>query len=740
MTQPYGQPTDYYGSNPSNNVQGYGVSSNQTNADQQNGMAGLAEQVFGTGPQVNGPNAAEYNSQMYGAFNAGAGYQGLGGLGGGGYTQGTPTINNPGQSLQQGNIASNETAEQGALGYDQSIMSANSSNPTVAQTEFQQNLNAGIQSQMAMARSTQGGAASAAGAERAAQQQGATTQAGAAAQSGQILAQEQEAAQQNETQIYGQIGQQEQAQYGLEEQAAEQQAGLESTSQQQQNQMRLGYAGLGNQEEQLQLQALEGYGNQSLQAQQLQANVNAQTEQEGSNFFSGLVGAAGGLIGGLADVHLKEPEGPAHWSLREEPDFILARNERTGELRKLMTEPLSPHDHHEAVDRPHGAGPLGSLQHPRTMTFSDLPMGPASQMRPTSQLMRGPAQPQQAAMPMAPQSQMRPSMASSLAGPPAQGAPMQSQMMRPAPQMAPQSQMMRPPMQSQMMRPVQPVQRPMTPGPIGPGQRPVMNPMQRPPPQLGARPPMQNPNLGQPRLPQQVPQSMVQRPQVRPGTQVFADMHLDSGMYGDAQVGGGGDNPYTAQILGSTQQSMSGMLSGMMNQSANIDPIQMPKNTSGGSMAKIGQVVGGMMGKKSGSNSMPVDDAISTSPTSFGAGDNDILNSAGTVGGPMRTTSISPSATSSASNPLGMGDTGDATDSMSGMGDFGGADMGDMGDMGGAMAAADLHLGRSDPWEEFLNATMNRTPMPPSRPVQISRALQGIGNLQQHMMRLGHGR
>lgn len=59
----------------------------------------------------------------------------------------------------------------------------------------------------------------------------------------------------------------------------------------------------------------------------------------------------------FSDAKLKEPGGPAEWTLREEPNFILAKNDRTGEMQKVKTEPLSPKEMKEA-EAPHGAGPM----------------------------------------------------------------------------------------------------------------------------------------------------------------------------------------------------------------------------------------------------------------------------------------------------------------------------------------------------------------------------------------------
>jgi hypothetical protein len=61
----------------------------------------------------------------------------------------------------------------------------------------------------------------------------------------------------------------------------------------------------------------------------------------------------------FSDAHLQEPGGPAAWTLREEPNFILAKNDRTGDMQKVKTEPLSPQDKKQA-EAPHGAGPIYS--------------------------------------------------------------------------------------------------------------------------------------------------------------------------------------------------------------------------------------------------------------------------------------------------------------------------------------------------------------------------------------------
>jgi len=76
-----------------------------------------------------------------------------------------------------------------------------------------------------------------------------------------------------------------------------------------------------------------------------------------------------------ADADLSEPNGPAHWTLREEPDFILAKNQRTGEMQKVLTGPLTDREFRQAM-APHGAGPLGANDPRRIRTVAnDMTLG-----------------------------------------------------------------------------------------------------------------------------------------------------------------------------------------------------------------------------------------------------------------------------------------------------------------------------------------------------------------------------
>lgn len=110
-----------------------------------------------------------------------------------------------------------------------------------------------------------------------------------------------------------------------------------------------------------------------------------------------------------ADMHLSEPGGGAHWIIREEPNFLLAANARTGEFRKILTAPLSPEEHSQAMKK-HGAGAVGS-PNPGNKYFGDLDMSnPQASMQPPPQ-MQQPMQPQpMAQQPMAQQAPMQQGM------------------------------------------------------------------------------------------------------------------------------------------------------------------------------------------------------------------------------------------------------------------------------------------------------------------------------------------
>ena len=136
--------------------------------------------------------------------------------------------------------------------------------------------------QQALAHSAQGGAAAQAGAGRAAQQQGGMLQATAPAVSQQIRQQQIAQALQGQGQVYGQLGQLQQGQYGIELGSAMQNAANAQTNQGQQNQRQLGLYGLGLNAYGQQMGALGGYTSGLNQAQQLQQGGQGAANQLGS--------------------------------------------------------------------------------------------------------------------------------------------------------------------------------------------------------------------------------------------------------------------------------------------------------------------------------------------------------------------------------------------------------------------------------------------------------------------------
>ena len=107
-------------------------------------------------------------------------------------------------------------------------------------------------------------------------------------------------------------------------------------------------------------------GEQQNQVNAASAAANAGANQQMLGSLAGM--AAGAAMFADADVgqtDFVEPAGKApagkeaHWTLREEKGFILARNQLTGQNFKLQTVPLTPQEEAEAK-APHGAGPLGA--------------------------------------------------------------------------------------------------------------------------------------------------------------------------------------------------------------------------------------------------------------------------------------------------------------------------------------------------------------------------------------------
>lgn len=97
----------------------------------------------------------------------------------------------------------------------------------------------------------------------------------------------------------------------------------------------------------------------------------------------------------IGESSLEEPGGGSKWTLREEPNFILAKNDRTGALEKVATQPLSAGERRQAM-APHGAGPISKHGDMGLGGGSSGPTPPPQTMNPaavTSPQMMGGVQP-----------------------------------------------------------------------------------------------------------------------------------------------------------------------------------------------------------------------------------------------------------------------------------------------------------------------------------------------------------
>lgn len=174
----------------------------------------------------------------------------------------------------------------------------------------------------------------------------------------------------------GQLGLGEQ---GLNAQTAYEQARLNQEQHGLNDTMTLGSEGMANQVALSQLQA-------QMEQQQLQSGnqLTAQGQQLGQSEFNagqnaqmlqGIIGAVGSGL--AADLHMVDPSGGPRMTLREEPGFIAARDDRTGLIGAIRPQPLTPHEH-ALMQRPHGAGPLvGRNVTQPGATVHDLSLGQA---------------------------------------------------------------------------------------------------------------------------------------------------------------------------------------------------------------------------------------------------------------------------------------------------------------------------------------------------------------------------
>lgn len=204
---------------------------------------------------------------------------------GNGYRQTAPTIANVYQDQSRASIWDN-TGRQKALAGE---LAANRGEASKAQ--FQSQLDRSITAGTALANSARGGASQTAGALRNAQHEGAIMSAQGAATTAELGARERLAAQGLAGSIYGNVGNQLGAQYGLEQQSAIEQARLASANQAQANAMRLGLYGAGNAAEANAIAAMGGATNA-----QAVANAQAQAEQAQRNQLAGSLVNAGGTM------------------------------------------------------------------------------------------------------------------------------------------------------------------------------------------------------------------------------------------------------------------------------------------------------------------------------------------------------------------------------------------------------------------------------------------------------------
>ncbi len=336
------------------------------------GAAGVTGQMGTTGAGINvptvDPNAYQYGGKQGGAQQQNQYYQGLAGA----------------QAAQQGAQIQNQydprdqAQVQGTLGQLGSFYQGqmNGTGPSLAAQQAKASMDQSLQAQMAAANSARGGLSGAA-AQMQAAQSGAAAQQAAAQQSVQGRIQEEY----NAAQGMQGVGQLSEGEQNINAQTAYQQAALQQQQQDINARSALGYAGLENQvnTEQMnaQMQQQAQMSGNYLGASGMGMNQSQFNTTNNENMAMGGLGAAAGLALAFADADLQEPGGDAHWTLREEPDFILAVNQRTGRMGAIDPRPLTDREFNQAMAK-HGAGPLGG-DDPRRQrtTFSDMPIGGA---------------------------------------------------------------------------------------------------------------------------------------------------------------------------------------------------------------------------------------------------------------------------------------------------------------------------------------------------------------------------
>ena len=251
-------------------AQGLGIASSyQANAPNQGAYAGLAGQA--------GANQAKYQNQADAAQNRTG-----------------PQINNPFQQQSQQGLAGNQAQYQGLMG--QLNKDINDPQDSMAVNQLQHGTDQGIQAQMAMAHSANGGAVAQAGAARAAQQQGVQTQAAVNSQAAQLAEENRFNAINAANQVNTNSGALGMQQYGLEQQNAQQQAQFDQNQGKINNDYSLGLDNAGNQQGALQLNAVNGSTNAIGDANGINAKTASDASAAGGKLFGGATDAAGSLL------------------------------------------------------------------------------------------------------------------------------------------------------------------------------------------------------------------------------------------------------------------------------------------------------------------------------------------------------------------------------------------------------------------------------------------------------------
>jgi hypothetical protein len=313
-------------------------------------------------PLIGGvPNPGNYQySSNYGNANQTEGaYAGMGAAAQG---HAAPTVADPQGRVDQSRAGGVMNGFSNVNNYYQGVL--NGTAPSMAQAQMTASTDQAIRAQEAMANSARGPLAGALAGREAAQSGNVALQ--DAAQKSMIGRIQEE---QNAAQGYGQNLANEGG-FSATEQGLNQNLGIEQArTQEQQNALNqagaLGYAQLGQQTSLAQL----GAGNDLTKAQLAEQGLQQQGSQfqtgQNNNLLAGAIGAGAALLPLLAaDVKMRDPAGGSGFTLREEPDFIAVRNDRTGKLGKLRVDPLEPHEMQQAR-APHGADALtGPIAHP----------------------------------------------------------------------------------------------------------------------------------------------------------------------------------------------------------------------------------------------------------------------------------------------------------------------------------------------------------------------------------------